>query len=111
MITNPAWFALLPVILLVSLGSVSAKEQIVPAVSEPVQVIAVNMAMHTGKAASAALLSENNSLSCASCCMLESGVDDNKTGQLRFKGFGRASLHQVISDNRCNPIQINREKS
>ena len=117
MITNPAWFALLPVILLASLSSVSAKERIVPAVSEPVQVIPVNMAMHTGKAASGTLLfghtrlSENNNLSCASCCMLESGEDDNKTGQLRFKGFGRASLHQGISDNRSNPIQINREKS
>jgi cytochrome c peroxidase len=117
MITNPAWFALLPVILLASLSSVSAKERIVPAVSEPVQVISVNMAMHTGKATSGALLfshtrpSKNNSLSCASCYMLESGEDDKKTGHLRFKGFGRVCLHQGISDDKFDPIQFNREKS
>lgn len=117
MITNPAWFALLPVILLASFSSVSAKERIVPAVSEPVQVIPVNMAMHTGKATSGALLfshahlPKNNSLSCACCYMLESGEDDQKTGQVRFKGLGRLSLHQSISDNRFDPIQFNREKS
>jgi len=117
MITNPAWFALLPAILLVSLSSVSAKERIVPAVSEPVQVIPVNTAVHTGKATSGALLfshtrlSKNNSLSCASCYMLESGEDDEKTGHVRFNGFGRVSFHQGISDNKRDPILINREKS
>ena len=117
MITNPAWFALLPVILLVSLSSVSAKERIVTAVSESVQVIPVNMALYTGKATSGVLLfsdtrlSKNNSLSCASCYMLVSGEDDEKTGHLRFKEFGQVSFHQGISDNKRDPIQVDRDKS
>lgn len=117
MITNPAWFALLPVILLASLSSVSANERIVPAVSEPVQVIPVNMSMHTGKATSDALLfshtrlSKNNSLLCARCYMLVSGKDADKTDHARVKQFIRVSFHQGISDNKRNPIQINREKS
>ena len=117
MITNPAWFALLPVILLASLSSVSAKLRIVPAVSEPVQVIPANMAMHTGKATSEALLlshtrlSKNNSLSCASCYMLVSGKDAEKTGHARVKQFVRVFFHQGNSDNKRDPIQINREKS
>jgi hypothetical protein len=53
MITNPAWFALLPVILLASLGPVSAKERIVPAVCESVQAIAVNAVRHPDDAAPA----------------------------------------------------------
>lgn len=117
MITNPAWFALLPVILLASLSSVSANERIVPAVSEPVQVIPVNMAMHTGKAASDALLfshtwlSKKNSPSCARCYMLVSGKDAEKTDHARVRQFIRVSFHQGISDNKRDPIQINREKS
>ena len=117
MITNPAWFALLPAILLASFSSVSAKERILPAVSGPVQVIALNMTMHAGKVTSDAPLfshtplSKNNSLSCASCYMLESGEDDNKTGQVRLKGFGRVSLPKGISVNKRDPVQINREKS
>lgn len=117
MITNPAWFALLPVILLASLSSVSAKERIVPAVSEPVQVIPVNMAMHTGKSTSDTLLfshtwlSKNNSLSCARCYMLVSGKDAEKTDHARVKQFIRVSFDQGISDNKRDPRQINREKS
>ena len=117
MITNPAWFALLPVILLASLSSVSAKLRIVPAVSEPVQVIPVNMAMHTGKATSEALLlshtrlSKNNSLSCARCYMLVSSEHAEKTDHARVKQFIRASFHQGISDNKRDPIQIKSEKS
>ena len=117
MITNPAWFALLPVILLASLSSVSAKERIVPAVSEPVQVIPVNMARHTGKTTSRALLlshtrlSKNNSLSCARCYMLVSGKDAEKTDHARVKQFIRVFLHQGISDNKRDPRQIDREKS
>jgi hypothetical protein len=117
MITNPAWFALLPVILLASLSSVSAKERIVPAVSEPVQVIPVNMAMHTGKATSDALLFshtrplKNYSPSCTSCYMLVSGKDAEKTGHARVRQFVRVSFHQGISDNKRDPTQINREKS
>ena len=84
MITNPAWFALLPVILLASPSSVSAKERIVPAVSEPVQAIPANTALHPGKATS---------------------------GYLQFNEFGRASSRQGISDDKRDPIQIDREKS
>ena len=117
MITNPARFALLPVILLARPGSVSAKERIVPAVSEPVQVIPVYLAMQTGKATPGALLishtrlSKNNSLSCASCYMLEPGEDDQKTDRMRCNGLGRVSFDRGISDNKRYPIQINREMS
>jgi hypothetical protein len=117
MITNPARSALLPVILLASLGSVSAKERIVPAVSEPVQVIPLYPAMQTGKATPGALLSshtrqsKNSSLSCAGCYMLGSGEDDQKTGHVRCKESGRVSFHRGISDNKRYPIQINREMS
>ena len=117
MITNPAWFALSPAILLASFSSVSAKERILPAVSEPVQVIAVNMAMHTGKSTSDTLLfshtwlSKNNSLSCARCYMLVSGKDAEKTDHARVKQFIRVSFHQGISDNKRDPRQIDREKS
>jgi cytochrome c peroxidase len=117
MITNPAWFALLPVILLASLSSVSAKERIVPAVCEPVQVIPVYLAIQTGKATPGALLfshsrqSKNSSLSCARCYMLEPGEDDQKTGHVRGKESGRGSFHRGISDNERYPVQINREMS
>jgi len=117
MITNPAWFALLPVILLVSLSSVSAKERIVPAVSEPVQAIAVNTAPHPGKTTSGVLLfsdnrlSKNNSLSCAGCYMLEPGGDEEITGYLRFNEFGLVSSLPGISGNNRKPMQFDREKS
>ena len=117
MITNPAWFALLPAILLASLGSVSAKERIVPAVCEPVQVIAVNTALHPGKIASGALLfsdtrlSKSYSLSCADCYMLESGGDEEITGHVRFNEFGRVSSFPGTSGNNRKPMRINREKS
>ena len=117
MITNPAWFALLPVILLASPSSVSSKERIVPAVGEPVQVAPVNMDLDTGKVASGALLfshilsSKNNSLSCTSCYMLLSGEGREKPGHVGFREFGQVSFHPGISDNKLDPVKIDRDKS
>ncbi len=117
MITNPAWFALLPVILLASPGSVSAKERIVPAVSEPVQVIVVNTALHPGNTESGSLLfnatrlSKDNSPSCTGCYKLVSAADDEKTGQVRFNVLSRIFSGPGNSDNKRDPIHIDREKS
>jgi hypothetical protein len=58
MITNLAWFASLPAILLVSRNSVSAEEQIVPALSEPVQPIPVDSSLDPDKIVSGALSKE-----------------------------------------------------
>ena len=118
MITNPARFALLPVILLASPGSVSAKEQIVPAICESAQTIAVYTTRHPGKAASVALLFDAGrqykdcSPSCASCYMQWPGGDDQKTGYVRSNESGRVtSLRQGISDNKRDLISIDREVS
>ena len=92
MITNLAWFAWLPAILLVSHNSVSAEEQIVPALSEPVQPIPVDSSLAPDKIALGSILfndtrlSKDNSLSCASCHKLETGADDGMvTGISREK--------------------------
>jgi len=83
MITNLARFALLPVILLASHSSVSAEDAIVPVLSEPIQPIPVDMALDPAKVTLGSLLfndtrlSNDNSLSCASCHKLESGGDDD----------------------------------
>jgi hypothetical protein len=58
MITNLAWFALLPAILLVSYNSVSAEEQIVPALSEPIQHIPVDSSLDPDKIAPGSLSKE-----------------------------------------------------
>jgi len=117
MITNPARFALLPAILLASLGSVSAKERIVPAACEPAQTIAEYTPRHPGKAASGALLfnasrqSKDYSLSCAGSYMPGPGGDDQGTGYVQSDEFGRVTSRQGISGTKRDLITIDREMS
>lgn len=83
MITNLARYGLLPAILLCSHASVSADVPIVPVHNEPIQPIPVDTSLDPDKVALGALLfndprlSNDNSLSCASCHILESGGDDD----------------------------------
>lgn len=110
MITNPARFALLPVILLADPGPVSAKEQIVPAVCKPVQAIAAATTRHPGKAASgdlpfsAARYSEDYKLSCT-------GGDIQNTGHVRSTESGRLTLRQATSDCKRYFVTIDRDMS
>ena len=83
MITNLAWFAMMPVILFASHSSFSAEEQIVPAHDEPIQPIPIDTTLDPDKVELGAFLfndprlSKDNSLSCASCHILDAGGDDN----------------------------------
>jgi cytochrome c peroxidase len=92
MITNLAWFALLPVIILASHNSVSAEELIVPALGEPIQPIPVDTTLDPDKIALGALLfkdtrlSKDNKLSCASCHQLDSGGDDGMITGISLDG-------------------------
>ena len=108
MITNLAWFALLPAILLVSHDSVSAEEQIVPALSEPIQPIPVDSSLDPDKIALGSLLfndtrlSKDNSLSCASCHKLESGGDDGLMTGISLDGSTHVVNTPTIFNARFN---------
>ncbi len=110
MITNPAWFALLPVILLADPGPVSAKERIVPAVCKPVQAIAAVTTRHPDKAASGDLpfyatrYAEDDKLSCAA-------GDIENSGNVRSAEPGRLTLRQVTGDCKRYFVPIDREMS
>jgi hypothetical protein len=111
MITNPARFALLPVILLASPASVSAKAQIVPAVCEHAQVIAVYTARHPGKAVSDALLfdasrqAKDYSPSYASCYLPGPGGNDQITGYVHPVNPVASPLVQVAATTNMIPYQ------
>ena len=81
MITNLAWFAMMRVILFASHSSFSAEEQIVPAHDEPIQPIPIDTTLDPDKVELGAFLfndprlSKDNSLSCASCHILDAGGD------------------------------------
>ncbi len=83
MITNMARFALLPAILLFSHSAFPREEQIVPALDEPIQPIPIDTSLDPDKIALGSILfndtrlSRDNSLSCASCHILEVGGDDD----------------------------------
>ena len=83
MITKLAWFAMMPVILFASHSSFSAEEPIVPAHDEPIQPIPVDATLNPDKIELGEFLfndprlSKDNSLSCASCHILDAGGDDN----------------------------------
>jgi hypothetical protein len=110
MITNPARFALLPVILLADPGPVSAKERIVSAVFKPDQAIAAVTTRHPGKAASGDLpfyatrYSKDYKLSCA-------GGDIKNSGYVRSTESGRLTLRQLSSDCKSYFVTIDREMS
>ena len=108
MITNLAWFALLPAILLVSYNSVSAEEQIVPSLSEPIQPIPVDSSLNPDKIALGSLLfndtrlSKDNSLSCASCHKLESGGDDGMMTGISLDGSTHVLNTPTVFNARFN---------
>lgn len=108
MITNLAWFALLPAILLVCHNSVSAEEPIVPALSEPIQPIPVDSSLDPDKVALGSLLfndtrlSKDNSLSCASCHQLESGGDDGMMTGISLDGSSHVVNTPTIFNVRFN---------
>lgn len=83
MITKLARFAMMPVILFASHSSFSAEEPIVPAPVEPIQPIPVDATLNPDKIELGEFLfndprlSQDNSLSCASCHILDAGGDDN----------------------------------
>jgi cytochrome c peroxidase len=92
MITNLARFALLPAILLFSLDALTAENQIVPALDEPIQPIPVDTTLDPDKVALGSILfndtrlSRDNSLSCASCHILEVGGDDDLSTGIALDG-------------------------
>jgi cytochrome c peroxidase len=92
MITNLARFALLPAILLFSLDAPTAESQIVPALDEPIQPIPVDTTLDPDKVALGSILfndtrlSRDNSLSCASCHILEVGGDDDLSSGIALDG-------------------------
>jgi cytochrome c peroxidase len=83
MISNLARFAMLPAVLLFIHNASLAEEQIVPALDEPIQPIPVDTDLDPDKVALGSILfndtrlSKDNSLSCASCHILEAGGDDD----------------------------------
>jgi cytochrome c peroxidase len=108
MITNLAWFALLPVILLASHGSVSAEQPFAPEISEPILPIPVNSELDPGKVTLGALLfndtrlSNDNSLSCASCHKLESGGDDDMSIGISLGGNAHVVNTPTVFNARFN---------
>jgi len=108
MITNLARFALLPVIILASHGSVLAEAQIVPVPAEPIQPIPVDTSLDPDKIALGSLLfsdsrlSNDNSLSCASCHQLESGGDDGMMTSLSLDGKAHAVNTPTVFNVRFN---------
>jgi len=92
MITNLARFALLPAILLFSHTAFPTEEQIVPALDEPIQPIPVDTTLDPDKVALGSILfndtrlSRDNSLSCASCHILEVGGDDDLSVGIALDG-------------------------
>jgi cytochrome c peroxidase len=92
MIPNLARFALLPAILLFSHPVFPAEVLIVPALDEPIQPIPVDTTLDPDKIALGSILfndtrlSRDNSLSCASCHILELGGDDDLSTGIALDG-------------------------
>jgi len=108
MITNLAQFALLPAIIIFSHNSVSAEEPIVPALGEPIQPIPVDTSLDPDKVALGSLLfndtrlSNDNSLSCASCHKLESGGDDDLATGISLGGNSHVVNTPTVFNARYN---------
>jgi hypothetical protein len=117
MITNTARFALLPVILLASAGSVSAKEQFMSADREPVQAMAAYTTRQTGNATPAVMLvytsrlSIHNHPSSTGTDTLHLGCANEKTGRVRSNGPDHFTSRQGISGIIPDLAAINRVTS
>ncbi len=103
-----ARFTLFPVILFAGCSPGYAEEQIVPAVGEPIQPIPADSHLDPDKVALGSLLfndprlSNDNSLSCASCRRLESGGDDGLRGAISPYGQGPGINTPTVFNARFN---------
>jgi cytochrome c peroxidase len=108
MITNLSKFGLLFAILGCTSSYAFAEERILPVLGEPIQPIPIDTSLDPAKVALGEALfndprlSKNNSLSCASCHILDAGGDDNMTVGTTMNGVPHVINTPTVFNARYN---------